>query len=174
MLGYEISDVHAVSRCIKNALAIAKIDHQAAICAVPEAAVFRKSIFIDDDLSKQEIESQVFYEASKYLSYSVDDVSVDFKILGPSSIHPSMLEVWMVASPSEIVLQRVEALKLAHLKTIVVDVDAQAIQRTFRFLEAQSSAFSISWHSNPRDREAFKLDCHSLNTALGLALRGVK
>jgi type IV pilus assembly protein PilM len=174
ILGDEISDIEAVSQCIKQALASANIHAKAAICAIPESAVFSKTLSIYAQLREQDIEYQVILEASKYLSYSADDLSVDFKILGPSSTQSSMLEVWMIASKSSIVCQRVESLKRANLKTMVVDVDSYAMnrRRTYFNGSALSDISNIRFAAS-LDKDRFCEDWEALGTAMGLALRGI-
>ena len=174
ILGYDLSDIHAVSHCIRQALAKANIKHPYAICAVPTLAAFSKTISIYADLSEQDIEAQVIYEASKYLSYSAEDVSVDFKILGPSLSDVSMLDVWMVATKSDCIRQRVEALRLANLQATVVEVESQAIERASRFLEQQSRGGLNIRLSDTLLRETWCSDVQIFHTALGLALRSVK
>lgn len=174
ILGDEISDIDAVSQSIKQALASANIHAKTAICAIPESAVFTKTLSIYAQLREQDIEYQVILEASKYVSYSADDLCVDFKILGPSSTQSSMLELWMIASKSSIVRQRVESLKLANLKATVVDVDSYAMNRRCTYLKgAAPSDISNMRLAASLDKDGFCKDFQALGTALGLAIRGI-
>jgi type IV pilus assembly protein PilM len=55
-----------------------------AAVAVSGSAVITKVIQIQAGLSDDELESQIMVEADQYIPYALDEVNLDFEILGKS------------------------------------------------------------------------------------------
>src|SRR3569832_2059970 len=52
--------------------------------ALPPSAVITKKIMLPGGRSEQELEIQVEAEANQYIPFSLDEVSLDFCVMGPS------------------------------------------------------------------------------------------
>jgi len=100
-----------------------------AVTAVPSAAVIVKTLTFPANLSEDDIEAQIELEAEQYIPYPIEDVSLDFCILGPTEKMTGMVDVQVVASRKEYVEDRAAALEWAGLKAEVVDVESFAIER---------------------------------------------
>lgn len=104
--------------------------------ALPPSAVISKKIILPDGLSEAELEIQVESEANKYIPFSLDDVSLDFCVLGPSATSTGDVEVLIAASRKEKVQDRQGLAEAAGLKAIVVDVESYASRlATARLIE---------------------------------------
>lgn len=134
MEGSVIKDVDALAACIKKLLSAANLTCKLAALAVPDSSAISKVIQINEGLSEQEIEEIVTMEADKYIPYPIDEINLDFDILGPSSKNSAMLDVMLVASRSENVNKRVEAINLAGLEAKIVDVESYAVERAAQLL----------------------------------------
>ena len=73
----------------------------------------------------------------QYIPYPLEEVNLDFEILGPSENDPERVDVLLAASRSENVDVRVAAIELAGLKARVVDVEAYAIENAFSIMAPQ-------------------------------------
>lgn len=94
--------------------------------ALPPSAVITKKIMLPGGLSDQELESLVETEANQYIPFPLDEVSLDFCIVGPSSTSVGDVEVLIAASRKEKV-QDVQGLaEAAGLKPVIVDVESYA------------------------------------------------
>ena len=51
--------------------------------ALPPSAVITKKIVLPGGMSEQELEIQVESEANQYIPFSLDEVSLDFCVIGP-------------------------------------------------------------------------------------------
>ena len=104
--------------------------------ALPPSAVITKKIMLPGGLSDQELESQVETEANQYIPFPLDEVSLDFCIVGPSSTSVGDVEVLIAASRKEKV-QDVQGLaEAAGLKPVIVDVESYASRlATSRLIE---------------------------------------
>jgi len=134
-----IVEVEAVGEAVKRALARSGAKTRFAAAAVAGSAVITKVIPMLADLSEEDLESQIESEASQYIPYPLDEVSLDFEVLGPVKDNPEMMNVLLAASRTENVDVRVAALDIGGLAARVVDVEAFAMENAFRLLADQLS-----------------------------------
>jgi type IV pilus assembly protein PilM len=66
--------------------------------ALPASAVITKKIILPGGLSDKELEAQVESEANQYIPFSLDEVSLDFCVIGPSANSVGDVE-WRCSSP---------------------------------------------------------------------------
>jgi type IV pilus assembly protein PilM len=97
-----------------------------AAMALPSSAVIAKRITLPAGLLEEDYEVQVETEASQYIPFSIDEVNLDFQILGPAPQSPEDVEVLLAASRKEKVDDRVAIAEMAGLKPIVIDVEPYA------------------------------------------------
>ena len=104
--------------------------------ALPSSAVISKKIILPGGLNEAELEIQVESEANKYIPFSLDEVSLDFCVLGPSATSSGDVEVLIAASRKEKVQDRQGLAEAAGLKPVVVDVESYASRlATARLIE---------------------------------------
>lgn len=94
-----------------------------AAMALPSSAVIAKRITLPAGLLEEDYEVQVETEASQYIPFSIDEVNLDFQVLGPSQQSPEDVDVLLAASRKERVEDRVAIAEMAGLKPIVIDVE---------------------------------------------------
>jgi type IV pilus assembly protein PilM len=129
-----VQDVEAVSNAISKAVKASGTRAKSCAIAVSGSAVFTKTISLPANLAEADIESQVQIEANQYIPYPLDEVSLDFEVLGPSPRNADMMDILLAASKSENVESRQDAIDAAGLKVKVVDVEAFAIANAFEVL----------------------------------------
>ncbi len=104
--------------------------------ALPPSAVISKKILLPGGLSDQELEIQVEMEANQYIPFPLDEVSLDFCIVGPSSTAVGDIEVLIAASRREKVQDIQGLAEAAGLKPVIVDVESYASRlATSRLIE---------------------------------------
>jgi type IV pilus assembly protein PilM len=96
--------------------------------ALPSSAVITKRIALPANLNEEELEVQVESEANQYIPFALDEVSLDFQVLGPVLNSPEEVEVLIAASRKEKVEDRLAVVQEAGLKPIVVDVESYAMR----------------------------------------------
>ncbi len=94
--------------------------------ALPPSAVITKKIILPGGMSEAELEIQVESEANQYIPFSLDEVSLDFCVIGPSPTSAGDVEVLIAASRKEKVQDRQGLAEAAGLKPIVIDVESYA------------------------------------------------
>lgn len=130
-----IVQVENVGDVIERAYNRANPSTKGVAMAVPAAAAITKIIEMDVDMNDEEREVQIRMDAEQYIPYPLDEVSLDFEVLKRVDRNPSRVEVLLVATRTENVEKRVEALELAGLKPKVMDVDSYALERTFELIK---------------------------------------
>ena len=94
--------------------------------ALPPSAVITKKIILPGGLREQDLEAQVEAEANQYIPFSLDEVSLDFCVVGPSSTSAGDVEVLIAASRREKVQDRQGLAEAAGLKPMIIDVESYA------------------------------------------------
>lgn len=105
--------------------------------ALPPSAVITKKIVLPGGLSEQELEIQVEAEANQYIPFSLDEVSLDFCVVGPSASSVGDIEVLIAASRKEKVQDRQGLAEAAGLKPVIIDVESYASRLAARRLIQQ-------------------------------------
>lgn len=105
--------------------------------ALPTSAVITKKITLPANLREQDMEIQVESEANQYIPFALEEVNLDFQVIGPAPSSPDDVEVLLAASRKEKVEDRVAAAELAELKPVVVDVEAYATQAAYELVTKQ-------------------------------------
>lgn len=129
-----IVDVEAVGAGISRAVKRARTRARNAAVAVSGSAVITKTIYMPAGLTDEEMATQIELEASQYIPYPLEDVNLDFQVLGPAPRDPNMVEVLLAASRSENVDSRVAAIELGGLTTSVVDIEAYTAEHLISLL----------------------------------------
>lgn len=132
-----IADVEAVGDAIKRAVKRSASRTKLAAVAVAGSAVITKIIAMPASLTEDEMEQQIELEADQYIPYPLEEVNLDFEVIGPSENDPERIDVLLAASRSENVDIRIAAIELAGLKAKIVDVEAYAMENAFSLLIPQ-------------------------------------
>ncbi len=129
-----VQDIEAVSAAVARAVQNSGSKSKLCAIAVSGSAVFTKTISLPSNLAEADVESQVQIEANQYVPYPLDEVSLDFEILGPSRRNADLIDILLAASKSENVESRQDALESVGLTAKVVDVEAFAIANSFELM----------------------------------------
>ena len=105
--------------------------------ALPTSAVITKKITLPANLREEEMEIQVESEANQYIPFALEEVNLDFQVIGPAPSNPDDVEVLLAASRKEKVEDCVAAAEVASLKPVVMDVEAYATQAAYELVIKQ-------------------------------------
>ena len=159
-----IVEVEAVGEAIRRAVSRSGTKAKFAAAAVSGSAVITKIIPMPADLDEDDMESQVELEAVNYIPYPIEEVNLDFEVLGGLPGNSEMVQVLLAASRSENVEMRASALELGGLTARVVDVEAFAIENAFGLL---ANTLNI-----PRDGIVALVDVGATMTTLNILRNG--
>ena len=123
-----ISNLEAVTDSVKRCHARMGTRTKHVAMAVPSGAVISKKIIVPAALREEELEAQVESEANQYIPFALEEVNLDFQVLGPLPNSPDEQEVLIAATRKEKVEDRVAVADSAGLKALVMDVESFAQQ----------------------------------------------
>lgn len=132
-----IVEIELVGEAISRAMSKARTSLKQAAVAVSGSAVITKMIEMDSGLSDEELETQVKLEADQYIPFPIDEVAIDFEIIGPSTRAPGRNDVLLAACRKENIEVREAALSLAGVKAKVVEIEVHALERSYGVQAAQ-------------------------------------
>lgn len=134
---HNFTDIETVGEAIKRAVARSGSKAKRAIVAVAGAPTITKLLPMPDDLDGYDLESQIQLEATNHIPFPIDEVLMDFEIVGKMPGAAGMNQVLLAAARSDTVNARTDALELAGLIPAIVDVEPFAIERAVGILGDQ-------------------------------------
>ncbi|CAD86228.1 MULTISPECIES: pilus assembly protein PilM [Nitrosomonas] len=125
-----INQIEQVSECLRRAVKRMGARQKKIVMALPLTSVITKKINVPAGLREDDLEFQVETEANQYVPFALDEVNLDFQVIGPVPGHPEEVEVLLAAARKDKVEDRVATAVSAGLKVMVMDVEqftAQAV-----------------------------------------------
>ena len=137
VLDGNISNLESVAETVRRAWKKLGTRTKNVALALPTAAVITKKIICPAGLREEDLELQVESEANQYIPFALDEVNLDFQVLGPAPSGEGEVEVLIAASRKEKVEDRVAVAEAAGLKALVMDVESYAMQTAFELVRQQ-------------------------------------
>ena len=132
-----INNLEAVSESLARALKRMGTRIKNVSLALPSAAVITKKILLPSGLREEDLEYQVESEANQYIPFAMDEVNLDFQVIGPAPGNAEEIEVLLAASRKANVEDRIAVAQAAGLRAVVVDVEPYAAEMAFDQICAQ-------------------------------------
>jgi type IV pilus assembly protein PilM len=120
----------AVERCVKRS---GTKSHFAAV-AVSASHVITKTITMPGGMREAEMEQQIELEADHYIPYPLEEVNLDFEVIGPSEVNANEDDVVIAACRKEIVDDYIAVVSRPGLEPKVIDVDAFAMEGAYSLI----------------------------------------
>lgn len=115
---------------IKSLLSSLKISNKNAAVSVSGNNVIIKKINLPI-MTEEDLEPLIETEAEQFIPFDLDEVNIDFQILGVSEENPEKMDVMLVAAKKANVQDYLDALNSAGIKTKVIDIDVFAMENMF-------------------------------------------
>jgi type IV pilus assembly protein PilM len=132
-----VSGLEQVSDAVKLAWKLLGSREKRTALALPSAAVITKKVLMSADLRESDMEAQVEAEANQYIPFPLEEVNIDFQIIGPAPNSADEVEVLIAAARKEKIEDRVAAAEDAGLKVTVMDVDTYATEAAYSIMANQ-------------------------------------
>jgi type IV pilus assembly protein PilM len=78
-------------------------------------------------MTEEDLAPSIKYEAEQYVPFDINDVDIDFQILGPRQDEEGQMDVILVAAKKNIIKDYSEVIEKSGLNPIIVDVDSFAL-----------------------------------------------
>lgn len=173
----EIKDEERLASLIKEAIKKGKIKTKYVVTSLPENKIFLEMIQMPK-LSEEELKSAIVFEAENYIPLPLEEIILDFQIVGPVYEDSQKLNVLLVACPKKIANSYLTTLKLAGLFPLAFESEAFAITRALIKKEkeespvllidfgATKSTFIISSGKIPKCSFTSPLSAHTLTEVI--------
>lgn len=126
----EIKEIEAFSSVVAQVFSQSRTKAQTLALAMPSTFVISKIINIDAAFTdSNEIESQIQLDANRFIPYPLDEVCLDYVVLGASQKIADKIDILVVASRKDQVDARVDAVQEEGLPVKVVDIEHYALER---------------------------------------------
>jgi type IV pilus assembly protein PilM len=122
-----IESPESVAESLTKALRRCGTRARDAALAMPSGAVITKKITLPAALRDEDYEIQVEAEASQYIPFPIEEVNLDFQVIGPCAHDPEEVDVLLAASRKEKIEDRVAIAEMAGLRPVVMDVEPYAL-----------------------------------------------
>ncbi len=122
----QIEKFDEVAEAVRRVVSKSGTKSKQVVMAMPQSAVITKKIMLPAGLRDEELEIQVESEANQYIPFSLDEVSLDFCVIGPSPTSAGDVEVLIAASRKDRVQDRQGLAEAAGLRPVVLDIESHA------------------------------------------------
>lgn len=122
-----LMDSVTIIDAIKDLIGQAKTKTKSAVTSVSGHSVIVKKITLPF-MTEAELEESIQWESERYIPFDINDVNIDFQILGSDAENPDVMEVILVAAKKDIINDYVSVIMEAGLNPVIVDVDAFALE----------------------------------------------
>jgi len=82
------------------------------------------------DMSEEELYESIKFEAEQYIPFDIEDVNLDFQILGPKE-EPGQMDVILVAVKRDIINEYLSVIKESGFNCQIVDVNSFALENIY-------------------------------------------
>ncbi|WDP92117.1 MAG: type IV pilus assembly protein PilM [Desulfobacter sp.] len=134
-----ISNMDVLAEIIRTLFKSQKIKEKKVAISTGGHSVVIKTISTPTATEKQ-LGQTIRAEAEQYIPYDIDDVNIDYQILGESEYSPDQMNVLLVAVKKDLVAEYMELTRMAGLVPSIIDVDTFALQNIFETLPDQDSS----------------------------------
>ena len=129
-----IQDVGGIAKAIRALFKTHKIKEKNVAISTGGYSVVIKTISLPTT-SEQELHESIRFEAEQYIPYDVEDVNIDFQILGTSTFSPDQMNVLLVAVKKDLVAEYMDLTHMAGLNPCIIDVDTFALQNIHEIVD---------------------------------------
>ncbi|MBU0730783.1 MAG: pilus assembly protein PilM [Proteobacteria bacterium] len=125
-----LQDPAAVAKVISTLIGNLKLRGKKVAISISGYSVIVKKINLNV-MTESELERHIDEEAEQYIPFDKDDVYQDFQDLHTNTAEEDRTDVMLVAAKKDVVDAYLDMLRNVGLKTVIVDVDAFALENAY-------------------------------------------
>jgi type IV pilus assembly protein PilM len=144
-----IKEPEIVADTIKRLASDLKAREQNVAISISGYSVIIKKIVVNK-MTDEELHENIQFEAEQYIPFDVQDVNIDFHILGDHEANPNQMGVMLVAAKEDVINEYIDVVELAGLNPCVLDVDVFVLERVFEdsYLQEEKSIALVDIGAN--------------------------
>jgi len=82
-------------------------------------------------MPEEQLVDSLNFEAEQYIPFDINDVNIDFQMLGESEQNPNQMNVLLVAAKKDMINDYINLIDSANLNLCIIDIDAFALQNIY-------------------------------------------
>ena len=125
-----IKDTQAVADLIKKLFKKHRVKEKRVAISVGGYSIIVKRINVQT-MTEEELLETIHYEAEQYIPFDINDVNLDFQILGENQNNKNQMSVLLVAAKKDLIEDYINLVETAGRQANIIDVDAFALQNAF-------------------------------------------
>jgi type IV pilus assembly protein PilM len=122
-----LMDSATIIDSIRDVIATSKTKLKDAVTSVSGHSVIVKKISLPL-MTEAELEESIQWEAERYIPFDINDVNIDFQILGSTPENPEAMDVILVAAKKDIINDYVSVIMESGLNPVIIDLDSFALE----------------------------------------------
>lgn len=134
ILEKNIVDKDKVVSAIKEAMQKAGIKSQKVCAAISNSVAITKVVKMASGMTDKEIGSEIELESGKIIPYPINEINLDYRVLGPVPNMENMINVLVVATKTDNIDNIASIVIDAGLTPAAIDIDSYAIARAFELV----------------------------------------
>ncbi len=132
-----IMDMPEVANTIRSLFKSLKIREKKVAISTGGQTVVIKTINTAKVIEK-DLQKAIVAEAEQYIPYDIEDVNIDYQIMGESEFSSEQMNVLLVAVKKDLVTEYMALTDMAGLNASIIDVDTFALQNIYETLPGQN------------------------------------
>ncbi len=125
-----IKDPDTVAEAIQELYRMYNIKEKNVAIAIGGYSVIVKKITMQN-MPEDQLSESINFEAEQYIPFDINDVNIDFQILGENEQNPNQMNVLLVAAKKDMVNDYINLIDAAQLNLCIIDIDAFALQNIY-------------------------------------------
>jgi type IV pilus assembly protein PilM len=133
-----IKDPQVLSETIQELFRLYNIRQSNVAISIGGYSVIVKNITVQS-MPEDQLYESLNFEAEQYIPFDINDVNLDFHVLGESEHNANQMNVMLVAAKKEMIEDYLSLMDMAGLNLCVIDLDAFALQNIYSLNYPQST-----------------------------------
>ncbi|MBS0014274.1 MAG: type IV pilus assembly protein PilM [Desulfobacterales bacterium] len=133
-----IKDPETIAEAIRELFQLYNIGQSNVAISIGGYSVIVKNITIQN-MPEDQLYESLNFEAEQYIPFDINDVNLDFQILGENENNPNQINVLLVAAKKEMIDDYVNLMDMAGLNLCIIDIDAFCLQNIYNLNYPQST-----------------------------------
>ncbi len=138
----EIKDVDEIARALRQALQRVGTSSKDAAIALSSSHVVIQTIEIENKANERQLLVQIYKHLKQYFPYALEEMHLDFQVIGPSLNQTGFNDVLVVACKKQTIETLRKLMRLAGLHLKVVDVQSYAMERSYQMMSGAENLLS--------------------------------
>ena len=88
---------------------------------------------ITNTTNDDELADSIKFEAEQYIPFDIEEVNIDYQVMGINEANPDQMEVLLVAAKKSLINEYVDVINEAGLEPVIVDIDSFALENAYEF-----------------------------------------